>query len=208
MKVKCWGNPFLRLDLTKGTISEETVEENVRKNFLSGRGVGDWLFFNHVEPGKTRALSPDNSIIFGSGLLVGTNFPGAVRSSIVSINALTGGYGESSCGGYFATKLKQAGYDGIIVQGKSPSPVYLWINNGQVEIRDASRLRGRTTFETSELLKQELDDGTISTCTIGPAGEKLVRYALVNCDNRYGGRCGMGAIMGSKNLKAIAVQGT
>ena len=208
MNVKCWGNPFLKIDLTKGTIIEETIEKGVLEKFLLGRGIGDWLLFNHVEPGKTDALSPDNVIIFGSGLLLGTNFPGAVRSSIVSINALTGGYGEASAGGYFATKLKQAGYDGIIIQGKSPVPTYLWINNDQIEIRDASRLRGKTTFETSESIKQELDDDTISTCTIGPAGEKLVRYALINCDNRYAGRCGMGAIMGSKNLKAIAIQGT
>jgi aldehyde:ferredoxin oxidoreductase len=208
MKVRCWGNPFIKLDLTKGTIIKENIEENVLQSFLLGRGAGDWLLFNHVDLGETDAFSPANAIIFGSGLLIGTNFPGAVRSSIVSINALTGGYGESSCGGYFATKLKQAGYDGLIIQGKSPAPIYLWINNDQIEIRDASRLMGKTTFETDTLIKGELQDETVSTCTIGPAGERLVRYALLNCDNRYAGRCGMGAIMGSKNLKAIAVQGT
>jgi len=207
MKTKCWGNPFIKVDLTKSAITKEYIEERTLKMFLSGRGVGDWLLFNHVEPGKTDAFSPDNAIIFGSGLLLGTDFPGAARSSIVSINALTGGYGESSCGGYFATKLKKAGYDGIIIQGESPGPVYLWINNERIEIKDASRLMGKSTFDTSELIKQELEDSTVSTCTIGPAGEKLVRYALLNCDNRYGGRCGMGAIMGSKNLKAVAVQG-
>jgi aldehyde:ferredoxin oxidoreductase len=170
--------------------------------------VGDWLLLRHLKSGIIDPLSPENVIVFGSGLLLGTNFPGAVRTSIVSLNVLTGGYGESSSGGLFATQLKRAGYDGIIVCGKSPEPVYIWIDDGSIEIRDAARLSGKTTFETSSLLKEELNDPGIGTCTIGPAGEKLVRYALVNCDNRYGGRCGMGAIMGSKNLKAIAVRGT
>jgi aldehyde:ferredoxin oxidoreductase len=208
MKVNCWGNPVLKVDLTTGRIIKECIDQKILKMLLLGRGLGDWLLFHQVIPGNTDPLSPDNVLVFGSGLLLGTDFPGAVRTSIVSLNTLTGGYGESSCGGYFATKLKRAGYDGLMITGKSPCPVYLWINDDRIEIREASKLLGRTTFETSAVIKEELKDPTISTCTIGPAGEKLVRYALVNCDNRYGGRCGMGAIMGCKNLKAIAVQGT
>jgi len=208
MWVNCWGNPIIRVDLTSGRIEKESIEEKLLKKFLLGRGIGDWLFFNNVDPRKSDALSPDNVLIFSSGILTGTNFPGAVRNSIVSLNVLTGGYGESSCGGYFSSKLKQAGYDGLIIQGKSPKPVFLWINDDSIRIKDASKLTGRTTFEASDIIKKEINDGSASICTIGPAGEKLVRYALINCDNRYVGRCGMGAIMGSKNLKAIAIQGT
>ncbi len=208
MKVGCRGNPVIRVDLTNRKITKEKIDRKTAGKFLLGRGLGDWLLFQHIKQGLPDPLGPDNVMIFGSGLLLGTGFPGAVRTSIVSINVLTGGYGESSCSGNFATKLKQAGYDGIIINGKSQEPVYLFIYDDRIEIRDASSLSGKNTFETSALIKEELNDPTVSTCTIGPAGEKLVRYALVNCDNRYSGRCGMGAIMGSKNLKAVAVQGT
>jgi len=208
MNVTCWGNPFLQVDLTSGQVDTISFDQNVLKKFLLGRGIGDWLLFNRVQPGKTEPLGPDNVLIFGSGILIGTNFPGAVRTSVVSLNVLTGGYGESSCAGHFATRLKQAGHDGLLVQGKSSTPVYLWISERGVEIRDASHLVGKTTFETSSMIQEELKGDDIATATIGPAGERLVRYALINCDNRYAGRCGMGAIMGSKNLKAIAVRGT
>ena len=208
MKMHCWGNPIIKVDLTSGNISKEFVGENIRTKFLTGRGLGDWLLYSHVEPGKTDPLGPDNVIIFSSGILVGTSFPGAARNSVVSLNVLTKGYGESSSAGYFSLRLKKAGYDGIIVCGKSSKLSYLWIADDHVEIRDASDMINKTTFETDMAIKEELKTKDISTCTIGPAGEKLVRYALINCDNRYLGRCGMGAVMGSKNIKAIAVKGT
>jgi aldehyde:ferredoxin oxidoreductase len=208
MRVPCWGNQIIRVDLESSTVTRERAGEEVRKRFLSGRGLGDWLLFNAVEPGRTDPLGPENALVFTSGLLLGTNFPGAVRSSLVSLNPLTGGYGESSAAGRFAENLKRAGCDALVVRGKAPEPVYIWIKNGSVEIRHASRIAGRSTFESAEMIKAEVREPRASTCTIGPAGERLVRYALVNCDNRYHGRCGMGAVMGSKNLKAVAVLGT
>jgi aldehyde:ferredoxin oxidoreductase len=208
MVVQTWGNPILHVDLETGAVEKMEPEPDTRGKFLLGRGLGDWLLMKHVKPGTTDPLSPANVIAFGSGILVGTGFPGAVRTSMVSLNVLTGGYGESSCGGFFAARLKQAGSDGLLVSGRSPEPVFLWIEDGRVEIRGAAGLMGKTTFETSDAIKTELRRSDVSVCAVGPAGEKLVRYALINCDNRYAGRCGMGAVMGSKNLKAIAVRGT
>lgn len=208
MDVKCWGNPIIRVDLTSSAITKEIVKEKLLKKFLTGRGIGDWLLYTNVEPGKTGPLNPDNAIVFNAGLFTGTSFPGAIRNTAVSLNVLTNGYGESSSGGYFALNLKNAGYDGIIISGKSPGPVYLYIDDDHIEIRDASHLTGKDTFESSKIIKNEINKEGLSTCTIGPAGEKLVRYAVMNCDNRYNGRCGMGTIMGSKGLKAIAVRGT
>lgn len=206
--VKCWGNPLVKVDLTTGKIVEEIPDEKIRKKFLIARGISDWLLFNSVEPGKTDPLSPDNVLFFGSGMFQGTPLPGASRNSVVSLNVLTKGYGESSSAGSFAIEVKKAGYDGIIVSGKSPRPVYLWIDDNRIKLKDATNLIGKTTFETSGAIKKEVKNEYIKTLTVGPAGEKLVWFANINCDNRYSGRCGMGAIMGSKNLKAIAVRGT
>jgi aldehyde:ferredoxin oxidoreductase len=208
MAINCCGNPIIKVNLTTGKIIKEIIDEGIRKKFLGGRGISDWLLYENVNPNETDPLSSSNVIIFGSGVLVGTRFPGAVRNSVVYLNALTKGYGESSSAGFFSLNMKRAGYDGIVIYGKSRKPVYLWINNEHVEIRDASHLIGKTTFETKEMIKRELKEENISACTIGIAGENLVRYALMNCDNRYCGRCGSGAVMGSKNLKAIAIKGT
>jgi aldehyde:ferredoxin oxidoreductase len=208
MKANCWGNPILKVDLTSGRITRDSVDESVRRRFIAGRGLGDWLLSRSVEPGSTDPLGPDNVIVFSSGILVGTSFPGAVRNSVVSLNVLTGGYGESSSAGHFASALKRAGYEAIVITGKCPRLSYLWIANDQVEIRDASGMSGMTTFEADRAIAEGLSVDGVCTCTIGPAGEKLVRYALINCDNRYLGRCGFGAVMGSKNLKAVAVRGT
>ena len=207
-KVKCWGNPFIRINLSTGKIDLEIPDEEIRKKFLLGRGLSDWFLFNSVDPGKTDPLSPENVLIFGGGMFEATELPGACRTNIVSLNVLTNGYGESSSAGSVGLELKKAGYDGIIVSGQSPSPMYLWIDDDHIELRDATNLTGKTTFETSDAIKEELQDDSIKTLTIGPAGEKLVRFANVNVQNRYSGRCGMGAIMGSKRFKAIAVRGT
>lgn len=172
----------------------------------------DWLLFNSgVSPGKTDPLGSDNVFLVGSGLIQGrpmASFPGAGRTCLVSLNVLTGAYGESSSAGPLAIRLKEAGYDGIAITGKSPKPVYLWIDDDHVELRDARNLWGRTTFETAEMIREAARSRHVVTMTIGPAGENLVRYACVNVGNRYSGRCGMGAVMGSKRLKAIAVRGT
>lgn len=202
------GSPVLDIDLTSGGIATVEVDEGTRDRFLAGRGLGDWLLWSHVQPGVTDPLGPDNVIVFTSGLLVGTSFPGAVRNCAVFLNVLTGGYGESSSAGHFAYRLKRAGYEALLLRGRAPRPMYLWIDDGRVELRDASTAMGRSTFETAAFIRDEVSSQDLSTCTIGPAGENLVRYASVNCDDRYLGRCGLGAVMGSKNLKAVAVRGT
>jgi aldehyde:ferredoxin oxidoreductase len=201
-------NPVLNVNLTSGSIKREAIDERVANHFLSGRGLGDWFLFRTVNPGETDPLSPENTLFFFSGLLSGTHFPGAVRNSLVSLNVLTGGYGESSSAGSFASALRKSGCEGILVSGRSPDPVYLWIDEGHVELRSGAHLCGKTTFEKRAAIREELDAPSASTCTIGQAGENLVRYALVNCDDRYSGRCGMGAVMGSKNLLAVAVRGS
>jgi len=207
-KVYSWGNPIIKVNLTSGTVTKEVLSEDLRKKFIGGRGMNDWLLYNMVEPGTTDPLSPENVMIFGTGLLGNTSVPGALRLIVNFLNAFSGGYGESSSAGTFAIELKRAGYDHIIISGRSENPVYLFISDDNVELKDAKNLQGKTTFETDKAIKKELGDKHIKTCTIGPAGERLVRYALLNVTNRYCGRCGGGAVMGSKNLKAIAVRGT
>jgi len=210
-KVKGWGNPYIYVDLNKGTIRKEVINEETRKKFIGGRPLSDWLLFNSVDPSQTNPLGPDNKIYFSSGMFNGRpmdKFPGASRVNMVFLNALTNGYGESSSAGRSAIELKCAGYDGIVISEKSDTPVWLWIDDDKVEIRDAKDLWGKTTFETQEMIKKEIGDENIKISCIGPAGEHLVRYACVNCDNRYSGRGGTGAIWGSKNLKAIAVRGS
>ena len=209
--VCCTGNPVLYVDLTKHEITTQILGEDIRRKFIGGRGVNDWLLYSMVTPGVTDPLSPENVIVFGTGLIEGckgkTLVPGALRLTVSSLNALSGGYGETSSAGFFSTDLKRAGYDHIVISGKSIDPVYLWIDNEHVELRDAQHLIGKSTFETDRAIKDELSDEQTRTCTIGPAGENLVRYALMNVTNRYCGRCGIGAVMGAKKLKAIAVRG-
>jgi aldehyde:ferredoxin oxidoreductase len=214
MKIKrsCSGNSILTIDLTAKTIKKGILEEGLRKKFLGGRGINDWLLYSLVTPGTTDPLGPGNVMIFSSGLLVGCLgtmlVPGAIRLTVNFLNPFSRGYGESSSAGMFATELKRAGYDHIILRGRSESPVYLWIADEDVQLREAHHLIGKTTFETDRIIKEELGDQRIKVCSIGPAGERMVRYASLNVTNRYCGRCGVGAVMGSKNLKAIAVRGT
>src|SRR6185503_10309227 len=142
------------------------------------------------------------------GVITGAPVPGAGRHSVGAKSPLTGGFGESESGGYWGAELKRAGWDAIVFHGVSPTPVYLWINEGQVEFRDASHLWGKITGEVEELILAELGDKLIRIAQIGPAGENLVRYACIaNELNEVAGRTGMGAVMGSKRLKAIAVRG-
>jgi aldehyde:ferredoxin oxidoreductase len=210
-KVYCSGNPIIKVDLTTGRITEEVLEEELVKKFIGGRGINDWLLYSLVDPGTTDPLGPENAMIFSSGLLVGCLgpmfVPGAIRLTVNFLNPFSGGYGESSSAGMFATELKRAGYDHIILRGRSENPVYLWITDEDVQIQEAHHLIGKTTFETDRMIREELGDQRIKVCSIGPAGEHIVRYASLNVTNRYCGRCGVGAVMGSKNLKAIAVRG-
>jgi aldehyde:ferredoxin oxidoreductase len=197
---------ILRINLSKSEIIKDPALGYYKK-FLGGRGVNYWLLLNEVAP-EVSPFDPSNILAFGTGTLVGTLAPGANRLNVASKNALTGGVGSGSAGGYFAPELRFAGYDHLVFQGKAEKLVYLWIDDGRVEIRDAAHIWGRTTWETEEILREELGDD-IQIVSIGPAGENLVRTACIIVNrSRAVGRCGLGAVMGSKNLKAVAVRGT
>jgi len=203
-----WTGRILRVDLTTGEISTEALDPAMAHTFIGGRGLNARLLYDEVEPGID-PLGPDNKLIVGTGPCNGTVVPGSQRFTVSMKSPVTGLYADSNCGGSFGTTLKYAGYDGVIIQGSSPEPVYLWIDDDRVEIRPAARLWGRTTRETARAIEQELGDPDVSTLTIGPAGENLVAYASVIADlGRALGRTGVGAVFGSKRLKAIAARGT
>ena len=202
-----YAGKILRMDLTGQTIQIEPTT-NYAREWLGGSGLAQWIIYNEVKPWVT-PYAPANRLIFSAGPLNGTLAPGASRLSADSINALTLGVGSSNSCGHFSSELKFAGYDHIILQGKARTPVYLWIEDDRVELRDARHLWGKTTWETDVQIKEELGDLDIQVLSIGPAGENVVRGACIIVNrNRALGRCGLGGIMGSKNLKAVAVKGT
>ena len=198
----------LKVDLTKGKVIKEELKRELIQKFLGGRGFGAKTLFDELAPGVD-PLSPQNIIIFAVGPFTGTLVPKGCKYSVISKSPMTNCYGDSEGGGFFGPELKYAGFDMIVIYGASEKPVYLWINDGRAEIRDASNLWGKSTFETTELIQEELGDKSIKVACIGPAGENLVRYACI-CNDLYrqAGRTGMGAVMGSKKLKAVAVRGT
>ncbi|MBI4283614.1 MAG: aldehyde ferredoxin oxidoreductase family protein [Chloroflexi bacterium] len=205
-----WAGQRLKVYLTEGKIVKEPLPEELRLNFLGGRGLNSKTLFDELKPGVD-PLSPDNIVMVGVGPLNGTAAPGFARWTVTakSTVALPGGLGDGNGGGDFATELKFAGYDQVIFYGRSPKPVYLLINNDHVELRDAANLWGKTNPETNKQLWKELGDREVRVLSIGPAGENLVRLAKCFSNmTRAGGKGGIGAVMGSKNLKAVAVRGT
>ena len=199
---------ILRINLTTEKISFETLEETFYRRYFGGRGLISYYLLNELEP-KTNPLSPENKLIFACGPVTGAPFSGSGRNSVGAKSPLTGAYGEAEAGGFWGAELKRAGFDAIIVEGKASSPVYLWVHNQKVELRDASHLWGLEIKKSQETIRNELDDKTVKVAQIGPGGEKQVRYACVINDlNHAAGRGGIGAVMGSKNLKAVAVKGT
>ncbi len=202
-----WGK-VLEVDLTAGTTQDLELDEKLYRDYLGGSGLAAKLFFDRrlweVEP-----LSPDNQLMIMLGPISGTNLPGTSRLEICARSPLTGIWGESCMGGHFAPQLKRTGYDGIIVKGASEKPVYLYVSDEKVEIRDASNLWGVDTYETEEKLKAEVDDKRAQVMCIGLAGENLVKYAnVINDRGSTAGRCGMGTVMGSKKLKAVVARGS
>lgn len=202
-----WIGKLLRVDLTNGRIAKEDLNVEDAKNYLGARGLGTKIMMDEVDP-KVEPFSPENKLIFMTGPLTGTLASSPGRYEVVSKAPLTGTIGASNAGGHFGPELKYAGYDGIIFEGKALRPVYLYINDDEVELRLAEHLWGKTVFDaTGELLKETAEDARVAC--IGPAGEKLVFFATVmNDKNRAAGRSGLGAVMGSKNLKAVVVRGT
>lgn len=202
-----YAGKILRVDLSNKAVAKEETEKYATE-FLGGRGINEWILYNEVKRGIS-SFDPDNRLLFGAGVLVGTPVLGACRITVESKNVLTGGVGSSNCGGHFGPELKFAGYDNVVIQGRSDQPCYLWINDSTVEIRKAGHLWGRTTWETDDIIREELGDEDIQIMSIGPAGENLVRGAcIISNGGRAAGRCGLGAVMGSKNLKAVAVRGS
>ena len=202
-----YAGKILRVDLTTSTFHVEQTANYIPK-FLGGLGINQWILFRELRPWVT-PFEPANIICFGAGGLVGTLVPGAARLNVDSKNALTGGIGSGNSGGWFAAELKFAGYDNIVIQGKAREPVYLWIEDDRVSLRPATALWGKTTAETTRLVKDDLGRDDVEILCIGPAGENVVRSAcIIVSGSRAVGRCGLGAVMGSKNLKAIAVKGT
>lgn len=203
-----WTGSLLRVNLTSHNIRKEEHPLNLRHEFIGGRGVNSRLLYNEVKPGID-ALGPENKLFFGTTPITGTGLVTSGRIHVTAKSPLTGILGDSNAGGHFGPEVKWAGYDHIIVEGVAERPVYLWIDDDCVEIRDARHLWGRVISETFAILRQELGDPRIRIAAIGPGGENLVRFASVMTD--YGNACGktgMGAVMGSKRLKAIVVRGT
>jgi aldehyde:ferredoxin oxidoreductase len=203
-----WNRKLLRVDLTKGTIKVEPLNMDWAREYLGQRGLATKYFVEEVDP-KVDPLSPENKMIMTTGPLTGTVASTGGRYSVVTKGALTGAIACSNSGGYFGAELKFAGWDMIIIEGKSAKPVYLSVEDDKVELKDASHLWGKTVFETEEIIKKSHQDPQIRVASIGRAGENGVMFAcIVNDLHRAAGRSGVGTVMGSKNLKAVAVRGT
>ncbi len=198
---------LLRVDLSAGSFTTETISETVRRRYLGGAGFVAYYLLNEVPP-DCDPLGPDNKLIFAAGPISGTTIPGSGRHCVGARSPLTQGVAKSEVGEYWAAALKKAGFDLLIVEGVSPKPVYLSIDAGKPELKDAGHLWGKETKETQEAIREEMGGGKVRVSMIGPGGESQVLYACIMCGLfDAAGRGGMGAVMGSKNLKAIALKG-
>lgn len=201
-----WHGKILRVNLTTGKTAVETIAPEVAKDFIGGRGWGIKYLYEEVDP-KVDPLSPENKMIFATGPLTATPAPTGNRYMVLTKSPLTGALADSNSGGVFPTVMKRTGFDMFIFEGKAKEPVYVWVNEDQVEIRDAEHLWGKDTHETEDILLTETSKDAKVAC-IGPAGERLVKVSsIMNDKHRAAGRSGVGAVMGSKNLKAVVVFG-
>jgi aldehyde:ferredoxin oxidoreductase len=198
---------ILRINLGSQTAKIEETPEQMAKDFIGGAGFGIKLLFDEVKA-NTDPLGPDNKLIFASGPLSGTNVPCTSRMSVTGRSPLTGAVGMALSGGHFPVELKWAGYDAMIIEGKSEEPVYVSIKDGDVKFRSAKKLWGMKTTDTQQIIKNDLHDQNVRVACIGPAGENQIKIASIINEWRAVGRKGLGAVMGSKNLKAIAIRGT
>jgi len=202
-----YAGSILRVDLSTGVASAQPLAEDLVNAYIGGRGFGAYLVYREVPPG-TDPLGPGNKLVVAAGPFSGVFLPSGSKTSFSAKSPATGLYGDSNIGGHLAGELKYAGYDAVVLEGRAPVPSYLFIEDDKVEVRPCEKLWGIGAIKTEKALKDELGD-EFQIATIGPAGENMVVFACVNHDiGRQAGRCGMGAVMGSKNLKAIAVRGT
>lgn len=206
----CYTGKILRVDLTTGTITTEDLGPEYTELFIGGRGISSRLLYDEVPP-EVEPLDPANRLIFSVGALMGTGAPAASRTTVAARSPLTNMHGDGHSGASWGAELRRAGYDVLIVQGRADTLQYLVIDDDRVELRDASTLRGLLTSQTHERLAQAMGSSEVRSVSIGPAGERLVRIAAIfhnGADKGVSARCGLGAVMGSKNLKAIVTRGT
>lgn len=200
--------PILKIDLTTGRMEEYRVPAKWEQDFLGGASLAARILYEYLTP-DLDPLSPDAPLLFMTGPLTGTSGPTTGRFVVCGKGPATGLWAESNIGGFWGPELRKAGYDGLWVTGKASEPVYLWLDGNRLEVRSAAHLWGMNTYTTQDKVKEETGEKSARVCVIGPAGEKQVLFASIMCDHgRMAGRTGMGAVMGSKNLKAIAVHGT
>jgi len=202
-----YNGKILRVDLSANTIATEVIDELFCRKYLGGAGFVTYFLWKELQPGID-PLSPDNKLVFALGPLTGGPLPGGGRNCVGAKSPLTGGIAKSEVGGFWGAELKRAGFDAVIIEGISPKPVYLWVHDGEVTIRDAGHLWGKNTKETQASIRAELADDKVRVASIGPGGENLVKYACI-MNGLYDavGRGGLGAVMGSKKLKAVVVKG-
>ncbi|MCU0538716.1 MAG: aldehyde ferredoxin oxidoreductase family protein [Desulfobacterales bacterium] len=201
-----WCGTILRVDLTRGRVTTEKLDPRVARAYIGARGFGIYYLRKEVDP-RCDPFGPENKIIMAAGPLTGTAAPTGARYVVTTKSPLTGAITCSNSGGNFPAELKKSGHDAIIIEGRSEKPVYLWVNGGRAELRPAEHLWGRSTHQTEEALRRETDEKA-KTAVIGPAGENRVLFAaIMNDRDRAAGRAGVGAVMGAKNLKGVAVRG-
>ncbi len=202
-----YAGKILHVDLSTGALEIEEPTEDFYRTYVGGSTLGLYYLFKHT-PAGADPLGPENTLTFALSGITGAPIAGQSRCTAVAKSPITGGAGDSQAGGFWPAELKFAGFDAIVIRGTSAEPVYLWINQGEAELRPAGHLWGKGTSEVDALLKEELEDRRIQISQVGPAGERLVRFAaIMNMANRAHGRTGLGAVMGSKKLKAIVVRG-
>ena len=196
------------VDLTRGTIETKTLPEDVYRKYPGGSSLAAYLLLQSI-PAGADPLGPDNVLVMAVSPLTGLAISGQSRMTACARSPLTGAIGDSQCGGFFPAEMRAAGADAIVFTGQAKEPVYLWLNDGKAELRPAKHLWGKVTAEVDSLLKKEIGDEKVEIAQIGPAGENLVRFAaIMNMVNRANGRTGLGAVMGSKRLKAVVVRGS
>ncbi|UCE57058.1 MAG: aldehyde ferredoxin oxidoreductase, partial [Desulfobacterales bacterium] len=196
------------IDLTTGDIQTKPIPLDVRKKFLGGRGLDAYLLYNHTEKGCD-PLGPKNALMISGGILTATCASATARTHVMAKSPLTGLLGSANMGGFFAPELAWAGFHHLVIKGKAKHPVYIYLHNGEIEIRDARDIWGKSVPDTQWAIREDLGDQEVKSCVCGPAGENLVRFANVMTGiKNSGGRTGMGCVMGSKNLKAVAARGT
>ena len=202
-----YNGKILKVNLSTKEIGVDEHDEYFYRTYMGGATLGAYYLLKEMRP-KIDAFDPEALIVFAPSILTGTPAPGFARHSVICKSPLTGAIADSQAGGFWGPELKFAGYDAIVVKGRASEPVYLWISDGKIEIKQASHVWGKTTGETQNIIRKELGDDKVRVLTIGPAGERLVRFAcIINECKHANGRLGMGAVMGSKNLKAIAARG-